>query len=81
MPGLGRPEGSWLLGATPQPALCFSGIATSIGSTIHSQLRSTVYETLASLRGLGQGEWDQHPGWCIGGTPHFSFSSGFLLLP
>ncbi|XP_019515532.1 PREDICTED: prominin-2 isoform X3 [Hipposideros armiger] len=30
------------------------GIAMSIGSTIHSQLRSTVYETLASLRSLGQ---------------------------
>ncbi|XP_019581421.2 prominin-2 isoform X1 [Rhinolophus sinicus] len=29
-------------------------IATSLGSTIHSQLRSTVYDMLASLRNLGQ---------------------------
>lgn len=34
----------------------------SIGSTIHSQLRSTVYETLASLSSLGQGERDQRSG-------------------
>ncbi|XP_036912646.1 prominin-2 isoform X1 [Sturnira hondurensis] len=29
------------------------GVATSIGSTIHTQLRSTVYEVLASLLSLG----------------------------
>ncbi|XP_015998386.2 prominin-2 isoform X2 [Rousettus aegyptiacus] len=30
------------------------GVATSIASTIHAQLKSTVYETLASLGSLGQ---------------------------
>ncbi|XP_039728509.1 prominin-2 [Pteropus medius] len=30
------------------------GVATSIASTIHTQLKSTVYETLASLGSLGQ---------------------------
>lgn len=55
-------EGSWLLGASLQTALCPPGIAMRIGSTIHSQLRNTVYEMLASLRSLGQGEWAQSPG-------------------
>lgn len=34
----------------------------SIGSTIHTQLKSTVYEMLASVSSLGQGEWDQRRG-------------------
>lgn len=24
-----------------------------------------MYEMLASLLSLGQGEWNQHPGWCL----------------
>lgn len=55
---MGR-EGSWHLGTSPQTALCSSGVAMSIGSAIHTQLRSAVYEMLASLLSLGQGEWDQ----------------------
>lgn len=35
----------------------------SIGSTIHTWLRSTVYEVLASVSSLGQGERGQRPGW------------------
>lgn len=58
-------EGSWRLGTSPQTALCSSGVAASIGSTIHTQLRSSVYGMLASLLSLGQGEWDQRPGWCL----------------
>lgn len=36
----------------------------NIGSAIHTQLKSTVYEMLASVSSLGQGEWDQRwEGW------------------
>lgn len=31
-----------------------------------------MYDTLASLRSLGQGERDQRPGWYLGGTPPLS---------
>lgn len=51
----------------------------SIGSTIHTQLKSTVYEVLASVSSLGQGEWAQCPGWAShGGRPHLHPARDFL---
>ena len=78
--------GRWggLLAPEDQPSdcLCSSGVAMSIGSTIHAQLRSTVYEMLASLLSLGHGEWAQGPGWCLlQAGPSPSLSPGFLSLP
>lgn len=69
-------------GDQPSDCLCSSGVAMSIGTTIHTQLRSTVYEMLASLLSVGHGEWDQGPGWCLlWGGPSSSLSPGFLSLP
>ena len=51
--------------------LCSPGVGKSIGSTIYTQLKSTVYEVLTSVNSLGQGEWAQCPGWLpLRGRPH-----------
>lgn len=55
-------EGSRRLGTSPQTALCSSGVAGSIGTAIHTQLQSAVYEVLASLLSLGQSEWNSMSG-------------------
>ncbi|EPY86271.1 prominin-2-like protein [Camelus ferus] len=49
--GLGA-LGFW--GPALQTALCSPGVGMSIGNTIHTQLKSTVYEVLASVLSLGQ---------------------------
>lgn len=56
-----RPLVSW--GPALQTALCSPGVHGSIGNTIHTQLQSTVYEVLASVLSLGQGEcrWGAGP--------------------
>lgn len=65
---VGRP------GAALQTALCSPDIGSSIGTAIHSQLKSTVYEALASVLSLGQGE-------CLrGARPHPRPALPFLLL-
>lgn len=49
-------------GAALQTALCSPGVGSSIGKAMHSQLKSTVYEALASVLSLGQGECLWGPG-------------------
>ena len=50
--------------AALQTALYSPGVGSSIGKAIHSQLKSTMYEALASVLSLGQGE-------CLrGARPH-----------
>lgn len=78
-PGLGRLDGlvgrtlgSW--GPALQTSLCFPGIGLSIGGSIYTQLRSTVYEALASVQSLGQGKWNQCSGLSPGDRPQ-------ILLP
>ena len=48
--------------AALQTALCSPGVGSSIGKAMHSQLKSTVYEALASVLSLGQGECLWGPG-------------------
>lgn len=52
--GMGRLLRSW--GLTLQTAVCPAGVGVSIGSAVHTQLRSAVYPLLASVGSLGQGE-------------------------
>lgn len=69
-----RREGGEARGAL-QTALCSPDIGSSIGTAIHSQLKSTVYEALASVLSLGQGE-------CLrGARPHPRPALRFLLPP
>lgn len=52
--GMGRPLHPW--GLTLQTAVCPAGVGVSIGSAVHTQLRSAVYPLLAAVGSLGQGE-------------------------
>lgn len=56
-------EGGWGGPAALQTVLCSPGVGSSIGKAIHSQLKSTMYEALASVLSLGQGEclWGARP--------------------
>ena len=67
--------------AALQTVLCSPGVGSSIGKAIHSQLKSTVYEALASVLSLGQGECLRGPGPTLAQPYISSATSGAPLLP